>query len=151
MDQKVTYEVLAERAAGRFYYLASPYSHPDKRVIDYRVDLAYNHHALLLSRGVFSFCPVWSCHEAALRYDMPKDAEYWKRYNRAFIQVSAGIIVCDMDGWRQSKGVMWEFEMAGEFLLPVYLMTISGDAYFEQLVGPSQNPADLSSVGSDRG
>jgi hypothetical protein len=151
MDQSLTYEVLIGRAFDKYYYLASPYSHPDPKVVEQRVELAYHHHALLLSRGVFTFCPVWSCHRAAHIYDMPKDAEFWKKYNTAFIRPSAGVIVCDIEGWVESKGVQWEFGVANRFNLPVYLMTISGDAHFEQLAGPNQSPEHLSSMDSSVG
>jgi hypothetical protein len=145
MDKKLTFENLRLRATGGYYYLASPYSHHDPEIVKHRVKEAYQHHALLLSNRVFSFCPVWSCHEAAHFYDMPKDAEYWKAYNVAFIMHCTGIIICDMHGWQDSKGVQWEIGIAKKEYLPVYLMSFfMGSAYFEQLHDPF--PQALSGV-----
>jgi hypothetical protein len=46
--------------------------------------------------------------------------------NRAFIERSAGIIVADMDGWRESRGVAHEIALGRELGLGMWLMGIDG-------------------------
>lgn len=47
--------------------------------------------------------------------------------NRAFIERSAGIIVADMDGWRESRGVAHEIALGRELGLGVWLMGWDGE------------------------
>jgi hypothetical protein len=110
-----------------FHYLATPYTHPDASVRQKRVDEARRYMAALLSVHVITFCPVSMTHDAAVTFDLPKDFRFWERFNHAFLERSAGVVVADMGGWEQSAGVMHEIQTARFLGLPVSIARFDGD------------------------
>lgn len=111
---------LIERAAGRFYYLASPYTHREPVIQERRYNDAIAHSGALLAAGVFVFAPIVQTHRAAGLYALPGDFVFWLNYNKAFMDASAGTIVATIDGWRESKGVAQEIAYTRETGKPVY-------------------------------
>ena len=105
----------------KFWYLASPYSHPDPTVRDERAIAVNDFSGKLLAAGLHVYATIWATHRACLHHDLPKDHLFWLAFNKAFIDPSAGIIVCDIDGWRESKGCMREIEYAKSTGKPVFL------------------------------
>ena len=98
---------------GRSYrYLASPYSHPDKSVMERRYHEAKTALSILLSRKVWVYSPIVHCHQMAVDHSLPTDAEFWKEYNYTMIDASEGVWVLCIDGWRQSLGILDELKHA---------------------------------------
>lgn len=105
-----------------FYYLASPYSgNADTALRQKRAEQANEYAAQLLLQGVFTFQPIWSTHAIAQRHELPKEHEFWVACNKAFIDPSAGIIVCDMEGVFESRGVKQEVEYAKTIGKPLFI------------------------------
>ena len=99
-------------------YLASPYSHEDPRVRDQRFDEVSAAAAALMARGVQLFCPISHTHPIAVMGDLPKGFEFWETYDRWFLERCDAIVIAKINGWRQSKGVTAEREIAAELGLP---------------------------------
>lgn len=117
------YNDLIALANGGFFYLASPYSggDPTPSVLQDRADAANDYAGYLLQHGIFTFQPIWSTHRIAMRHTLPKEHEFWIAYNKAFIDPSAGIIVCDIHGWTTSRGVAQEIAYVKSIGKPVFL------------------------------
>jgi hypothetical protein len=89
-------------------YIASPYSHPDKMVMDSRYQQVLGYTAELLRARKWCYSPIVHCHALASTYDLPRDAGYWMEYNFAMLTRCDTLHVLQMDGWQQSLGVAAE-------------------------------------------
>lgn len=96
-------------------YLASPYAlYGIERAFTDTAKLA----AKLLLAGVRVYSPVVHCHPIATfgRID-PIDYSVWLPFNETMLAASSVLIVAQMEGWRESRGVAFEvefFERAGK-------------------------------------
>lgn len=105
-----------------FWYLATPYSKYAEGI-----EAAHRHAceqaALLVKAGIPVYAPIAHTHPIAIHGQLdPKDLDTWLRVDRPFIDVACGIIVCQLPGWADSKGVEYEireFDRAGK---PVVFM-----------------------------
>lgn len=118
---------LIRRAAGRFYYLASPYTHRLRHVQEQRYAEVTTYAGALLAAGVHVFAPIVQTHRAAGMFNLPGNFEWWLDYNKAFMDASAGTILADIDGWRQSRGVAQEMAYTREQGKPVYRAVLMND------------------------
>ena len=108
-------------------YLAAPYSHPDARKRDKRV-LMVNRMALKLMRmGITVFSPLTGSHELFLMSELDDDPtplsgdfEYWEVYDRAILGVCQALVIYNLPGWYESRGVTSEIEIAKQMGKPVY-------------------------------
>lgn len=107
-------------------YLASPYSHPDPVIKKTRFLIAQEATANLIRAGHFVWSPIVQNHEMAIRHTLPDDAQFWKDYNFNFIRRCDGILVLDIEGWRESKGVIMEIDMANYIGLPIQMASADG-------------------------
>ena len=96
------------------YYIASPYTHPNKFVQQYRYEAVIYTASLLTKQGHTLIEPIGMCHEQSLRYDLPGGYEFWKTRDRLFIEKCDGIIVLQLPGWLDSVGVTDEIAWAEE-------------------------------------
>ena len=69
----------------------------------------------LMSLGHIVFSPISHTHPIAVECDLPKDWEYWKKYDECFIEWCDQVHVWCMDGWKESRGVQAEINMAKKF------------------------------------
>lgn len=95
-----------------YYYLASPYSHPDPAKRSERYGAAVAASAWLFKRSIFNFSPIVSCHPLSVSHSLPGDAEFWKKFDQTMIRMSGGVIVLQIEGWRESVGVQAEIAFA---------------------------------------
>lgn len=118
---------LISRAAGRFYYLASPYTSAHKHEQEVRTVAAVAVSGALMSAGIFVFSPIVQTHRAAQLFDLPGNFEWWIEYNRAFMDASAGTVVAvSIDGWQRSRGVAQEIAYTQAANKPVYEVILIG-------------------------
>lgn len=104
------------------YYLASPYSHRDPRVKEFRAFGVQVAAAMLTMQGYRLLEPITSCHAKSQIFQLPTGYEYWQTRDRDYIARSDGVIVFAMQGWKESVGVCDELEYAKELGLPVYML-----------------------------
>ncbi len=102
-----------------YIYLASPYSSSHEDVRQQRHDAVENLTAQLLSQGFHVFSPIVHCHPMALKYDLPKDIDFWHRYDRMMLSKASMLLVLRLPGWEDSKGVAFEIAVAKELSIPV--------------------------------
>lgn len=105
------------------YYLASPYTHPDRDVMDERAEVVTKAAVDLLRLGVFVFAPI-AYNAPWEKYNLPGNWTFWEDFDKAFVSRMDGIIVLQIDGWDKSVGVTAEIQFAKENGLPVYYLTL---------------------------
>lgn len=89
-------------------YLASPYSHDNPLMMEARYFAVRAYTASLLAQRIWVYSPIVHCHELATRHNLPKDAAFWREYNEAMLETADQLIVLQLAGWEESKGVSHE-------------------------------------------
>lgn len=100
-------------------YLASPYSHADASVRERRFDAACVAAAFFMRTGQSVFSPIVHSHPL-VRYGLPTDWEFWKSHDCEHLRRCDCVIVLTLEGWKDSRGVRAEIELANELHLPVH-------------------------------
>jgi hypothetical protein len=99
--------------------------------------------AWCLNNGIYVFSPILHSHQLAIDHRLSFEHEFWKVYNYAMIDASDGILILDIDGVRESKGVNDELDYARstrksiEFLWPVgsnFEVLVMPDAGFDRRI-----------------
>jgi len=93
-------------------YLASPYSHPQNKVREFRYQEICRIAGKLMLQGQHVFSPIAHCHQIAIWSNLPTDAKWWYKWNLHFILQSEELWVVMMEGWNTSKGVAQETKLA---------------------------------------
>lgn len=111
-----------------YAYVASPYTDPDPAVMASRYASALHFTASALSRGLFVYSPIVHCHEAAVKFTLPRHAEFWWSYNKAMLASAGAFIRLEIPGWAESKGLRQEEEYVTHALdIPQYRTRIQPD------------------------
>ena len=106
-------------------YLAAPYSHPDKAVVEKRMETLCKVDALLMQRGIYTVSPLLK-HFIVQHANLPTDWNYWKDYSDALLCAVDQVIVVMMEGWQESVGVTAEIKMATDLGIPVVYVNVQG-------------------------
>jgi hypothetical protein len=105
-------------------YLACPYSHPDSNVREYRFMKANQMAARLMRDGHIIYSPISHTHPIAMEGDLPLDWAYWQSVDEFYIRLCEKVIVLTLAGWKNSKGVQAEIEIARALDKPVEFMGV---------------------------
>lgn len=100
-------------------YLASPYSHKDKVVVETRYYYTCDKCAEYIKKGILVYSPIVHNHVIALEHDIPGDFKFWKKFDEEMIRKSSEVHVLKLDGWELSKGVENEIKFAKSLNIPV--------------------------------
>lgn len=102
-----------------YTYLASPYSHPDPAVVQWRYEQAVLAAGRLMRRGAVVFSPIAHSHVIAAAVSLPTTWEYWREIDTVFVRAAARLTVLQLDGWLNSRGVQDEIGIAVRYGVPV--------------------------------
>ena len=111
-----------------FWYLATPYAkyphgHNAAWVDACRIALT------LMKYRINVFSPIAHAHSLAANGDLSETERnnhaFWMPNDLMILERSCGVLVAQMDGWDQSKGVGMEIDHATELDLPVYLLDLT--------------------------
>lgn len=94
------------------YYLASPYSNPDKTVVNQRFEEACKAAAYLMLKGYKIFAPIPHSHpieQVGMNGEL-KDHTFWLDQDFAILEKCDGMIIAMIPGWDQSYGVSQEIK-----------------------------------------
>ncbi len=100
-------------------YLATPYSHPDPEIREWRFRRVNKLAARLMREGLHVYSPISHTHPIAVAGDLPKGWDYWEQHDRAILACCCRVIVFRQEGWLQSAGVQAEIGIAKELRLPI--------------------------------
>ena len=103
----------------RLVYLATPYSHPEREIREWRFRRVNAVAARLMREGVHIYSPISHTHPIAEAGDLPKGWDYWEQYDRTILACCSKVIVFRQEGWQLSAGVQAEIAIAKELGLPV--------------------------------
>lgn len=100
-------------------YLAIPYTSDDPEVMAYRAEVSDLVYAELTKAGYIVYPPITVNHLAGIKYGMPKDWQFWKEFDLAFVRVCKNLYVITLPGWGTSTGVTDEIKNANELGIPI--------------------------------
>ena len=92
------------------FYIASPYSHSDPKIVTERYEKVKRLAAYLCSKQFFIFSPVLHWHDTALSHALPGHWEFWKDYNLHMLDLCQSMLLFRIDGWEASVGVAAEIQ-----------------------------------------
>ncbi len=101
-------------------YLASPYTHASRDVMEIRAAQAARAAALLCRKGMLAYSPI--AHGRALEQaaSLPPDWRFWERQCMSHLRRWATVLaVLRLDGWKESRGVAAELAEAEMLGIPV--------------------------------
>ena len=93
-------------------YLASPYSDRDEAVMEQRFDAVCRKAGELMNAGHVVYSPIAHCHPIAVRVGLPRDWEFWRKFDREMLQGATSFLVLKLPGWEQSSGIAGERKIA---------------------------------------
>jgi hypothetical protein len=103
-------------------YLAPPYSHENPAVRELRFMRINEIAAMLMASGGHVYSPISHTHPIAEAGDLPQGWDFWEQYDRHFIEWCDSLYVYCADGWKESKGVNAEIQIARELGKPIVFM-----------------------------
>jgi len=106
-------------------YIATPYTHDDKRIEQLRFDLVTLVAARLIAKGLHIYSPITHCHPIAQAFDTGTDWETWRDMDLYMLGVCAELWVLKIDGWEHSEGVRCEIAAAKHCGIELRVMTPS--------------------------
>jgi len=111
-------------------YLAVAYSHPNKQIRKKRFEIVNEIAATLMREGLHIYSPISHTHPIALAGDLPTHWDFWKLYDETFLKCCKKLIVLKLDGWRESKGVTGEIQIATELDIPIEYIEYCGEGKY---------------------
>ena len=108
-------------------YLASPYTHANKAVMQQRYEQAQRcMFWMITTRPDPVYSPIVHFHDFTCKFDLPRDAGWWKATNFNMIRRCNSMAVLVVSGVTTSKGVQEEIELAQYLMMPVEYVNQSG-------------------------
>lgn len=104
-------------------YLAGPYYHADQSVIDQRMQTMYQIDGYLSSNGYFIVTPLYKV-ETAKHYSIVDTFDFWEKYCYQLLDRCDQMIILDISGWKESKGVLAEIRYCMDHDIPVYVIDV---------------------------
>lgn len=104
-----------------YIYLATPFSHSDKKVQCERAEIAGCITVTLIQQGLVVYSPI--VHNYALYQIMPTlggDFTSWQRHCLAMLSGASQLLIAQIKGWDASHGVAAEIAYAKTLNIPVY-------------------------------
>jgi len=110
------------READGYWYLASPYSKYPGGTAEAFEEVCRAAGWLIL-RGVVVYAPISHTHPIAVESEIDlADHSIWLPADKPLMDGACGLIVCEMETWRDSYGVQEEIKVFMEACKPVYGM-----------------------------
>lgn len=100
-------------------YLGAPYSHESVEVRRERFERINTAASYLMRRGVHVFSPISHTHPIALAGGLPLGWEFWATYDEEILSICKAMLVLRLPGWRESKGLNAEIEIATRLRMPI--------------------------------
>lgn len=89
-------------------YLASPYTHPDPKVREWRHEKVCRMAGQLMLEGLHIFSPIAHSHVIAALAGLPTNWDFWREKDYHIIDRCDALICYHLDGWQDSKGLLAE-------------------------------------------
>lgn len=86
-------------------YLATPYTHADKEIMQLRYEVAREVAANMMRAGLPVYSPIVHGHDIASHHELPTDWEFWRSHCLAMLSKADQMMVVTIPGWETSTGV----------------------------------------------
>jgi len=96
-----------------YTYIGNPYSGTPEQIKE-RFAIVEHFTAQAMKQGHVVFSPIVHCHEIAAKHGLPTDFKFWDTYCLGMLDKADKMIVLEMDGWKESKGLQAEIVFALE-------------------------------------
>jgi len=100
-------------------YLASSYSHRDPAVMQDRYEQVCQAAADMVAEGQMAISPIAYGHTLLGYREMPGDWTFWESFCISLLAKCDRIVVLQMDGWQESRGVQAEIRYAEANGIPI--------------------------------
>lgn len=112
-------------------YVAAPYSHPNRFVVQKRINLFARHMARLIEEGHYPVSPLMNhLLQRETPINFPLTWEYWEGYSKELLSRCNSLEVLCLDGWGKSTGVIAEIALAKELGIPVNYVDKAEDSSY---------------------
>jgi hypothetical protein len=117
---------------GKLVYLASPYTHPDRKVEKERFRLVAKATGWLLHNtpNLFFFCPIAHSEAVGMVCALPGDWHFWAEFDECLISRCAELWILCIPGWSKSTGVNAERAIAVRLGLPIKFVIPQDDGTY---------------------
>lgn len=106
------------------YYLATPYTKYSTG-IEEAFAAAASLAARLLRKGIEVYSPIAHCHPMAVHGNLDaKNHDLWLPYQEAMMRRCDALLVANLNGWRESKGVAHEIEFFKYAGKPLHMLAL---------------------------
>lgn len=109
------------------YYLASPSSHPDIAIREFRYYEVLKARAWFFLNNIHVYSPIAETHVVSALFSLPKFFEPYRELDFNHISRMDGVYVLCVDGWLSSVGVQAEIKYAESIGKPVRYWGIVND------------------------
>jgi len=100
-------------------YLASPYTHSDPAIKQWRFEAVCREAGILMNEGFRVYAPIAHSHPIALRCNLPLGWKYWQGNCEIMVRKSCLLIVTKLPGWDESIGIRGEVKIADDMPIDV--------------------------------
>lgn len=100
-------------------YLASPYSHPNPDVQEYRYKRTMEFVAANLKTKFLIYSPIVYCHPITVAHSLPGNAPAWRDHNRFMLEKCDQLWILCLKDWTDSQGIKQEIKWATALSLPI--------------------------------
>jgi hypothetical protein len=106
-----------------YYYLATPYSKWPQGLEDANTE-AQKLAARLLELRLPIYCPIAHTHGIATFVTGvdKRDHDFWLSADKPLVLAARGLLVANMEGWPDSRGVMQEIAWSQETYKPIWML-----------------------------
>lgn len=110
-------------------YLASPYSHPEASMREWRFKEACKAAVWLMAQGFMVFSPIIHSHQIALEGRLPTGFDTYAEFDKRLIRASDVLAVYELAGWKESVGVQAELAYAASLGMRIWYFEKTGDGF----------------------
>lgn len=116
-------------------YLAGPYTHHDEKVMEDREIQHSRCGALLMAQGIHVYVPIAETCMIA-KHDSVKDTgwDFWRAIDLNKLARCDKMMIIDIDGWKESKGVRGEVKYALLNNIPVSIVSVDASFIIEPAI-----------------
>lgn len=105
-------------------FVAAPYWHFNKSIIEARVTEAALYCGDLIQKGNVVISPIVFGHKIIEHCSLPNDFIFWDKFSLGLLDNCKELHVLELDGWGVSRGVKAEMEHAKKLNIPIKLINI---------------------------
>lgn len=116
-------------------YLASPYSHIDPKIMEWRYGAVCRAAAYFIDAGHLIYSPIAHSHAIAVVGGLNGNFEFWSRFDYDMITRVKAMWILGIDGWERSHGVTAELDHCEKIEKPVILIRPVGK--LAEIIGES--------------